>query len=371
MKVGSALDRHRAADMDVGGLDLAPGEADRGEQIEARIGELLGRDAELGDDLLAQGPLVEHELDVEGGGQRLLDLLDRLGGEALLLERGVVDAGRLREAAVADRVGLDLGDLRLGIAEHAQSLRHRPVDDLEVAAAGELLELDQREIGLDAGGVAIHHQADGAGRRDHRDLRIAVAVLLAELERTVPGGLGVLDQALVGAGLVVERDRRGRHLLVAGALAVRRAAVIADHPQHVLAVFLVAREGAEQARHLGRGGIADAGEDGGQRAGDLAAGIRVVGEARRHQQPAEIGVAQPERAELVAELGDLARGELCHQHRDFEHHRPQPDGVLVALDVELPRRVVPERQQVHRGEIAGGVVEEHVFRARIGRADRS
>ena len=157
------------------------------EEVEARVGELLRRDAERGHEVLAQGPLVERELDVEGGRKRLLHLLDRLRGEALLLERGVVDAGRLAEAAVADGIGLDLGDLRFGVAEHAQGLRHRAVDDLEVAAAGELLELDQREVGLDAGGVAIHHQADGAGRRDHRDLRVAVAVLLAERERAVPG----------------------------------------------------------------------------------------------------------------------------------------------------------------------------------------
>ena len=45
--------------------------------------------------------------------------------------------------------------------------------------------------------------------------------------------------------------------------------------------------------------------------------------------------------------------------------------MLIALDVELARGLVPERQQVHRGEIAGGVVEEHVFRARIRCADRS
>src|SRR5262249_54086885 len=157
-------------DVDVGGLDLALAEAERGEKIEARIGELLGRDAELGDEILAQGPLVERELDVEGGGQRLLDLLDRLARETLLLQRGVVDGGRLPEAAVADRISLDLGDLRFAVAEHAQRLRHRPVDDLEVAAAGELLELDQREVGLDAGGVAVHHQAYGAGGRDHADL---------------------------------------------------------------------------------------------------------------------------------------------------------------------------------------------------------
>ena len=97
LEVRRALDRHGAADMDVGGLDLALGEAERGEQVEARVGELLGRDAERGHEVLAQGPLVEGELDVEGGRQRLLHLLDRLRGEALRLERGVVDAGRLAE----------------------------------------------------------------------------------------------------------------------------------------------------------------------------------------------------------------------------------------------------------------------------------
>src|SRR6476661_2382703 len=62
------------------------------------------------------------------------------------------------------------------IAERAQRLGDSAVDDLEVAAAGELLEFHQREIGLDAGGVAIHDKADGAGRRHHRYLRVAVAI---------------------------------------------------------------------------------------------------------------------------------------------------------------------------------------------------
>ena len=148
------------------------------------------------------------------------------------------------------------------------------------------------------------------------------------------------------------------------------AAVVANDPQHVLAVLLVAGEGAEEPGHFGRGGIAHPGHDGGERARDLAAGVRIVGQARRHQQAAEIGVAQAERAELEGELRDLARGELRHQHRDFEHHGPQPHRVLVAFEVELPRGLVAERQQVHGGEIARRVVEEHVFRARIAGADR-
>ena len=133
---------------------------------------------------------------------------------------------------MADRIGDDLGDLALAVAEHAQRFRHGAVDDLEVAAAGELLEFHQREVGLDAGGVAIHHQADGAGRRDHARLRVAIAVRFAERERAVPGRLGVRRELLIGIGLVVERHRRCRHLLVAGALAVGGAAMIAHHAQH-------------------------------------------------------------------------------------------------------------------------------------------
>src|SRR4026209_526927 len=64
--------------------------------------------------------------------------------------------------------------------------RQALVDDLEVAAARELLELDQREVRLDAGGVAIHDEPDGAGGGQHRDLGIAVAELLAEADRAVP-----------------------------------------------------------------------------------------------------------------------------------------------------------------------------------------
>ena len=117
------------------------------------------------------------------------------GVKPLAFKRRGIDRRRVAERAVADRIGDDLGDLVLGVAEHAQRLRHRAVDDLEVAAAGELFELHQREVGLDAGGVAIHHEADGAGRRHHARLRIAVAVRLAEFERAIPGALGVLRHA--------------------------------------------------------------------------------------------------------------------------------------------------------------------------------
>ncbi len=89
--------------------------------------------------------------------------------------------------------GVDVADdgvgLVGGVAQLEQRGRHGVVHDLDHAAAHQLLVLHQRQVGLDAGGVAIHHEADGARGRQHRDLRVAVAELLAVLQGFVPGAL--------------------------------------------------------------------------------------------------------------------------------------------------------------------------------------
>ena len=182
-----ALQGHRAADVDVGGLDLGLGEAEPGRAGRSRVVQLLGGNLQrLRQEIRAQVPFVEDELDVEGARERLFKLCDNRVGEALGAQGRDVDAGRRRERGVADGVGDDLGDLRLVVAERAQRLGDGAVDDLEIAAAGELLELHQREVGLDAGRVAIHHEADRAGRGDDGDLRVAVAVLSPSSSASLP-----------------------------------------------------------------------------------------------------------------------------------------------------------------------------------------
>ena len=106
----------------------------------------------------------------------------------------------------------------LRVAEAAQRRLDRLVDDLEVAAAGELLELHEREVGLDAGRVAIHHEADRAGRRDDGDLRVAVARDLADRERVVP------HDAREGPRLLREERRGMRHRRDASGLRIRSSA---------------------------------------------------------------------------------------------------------------------------------------------------
>src|SRR5260370_23604408 len=71
LEEGRAFERHGAAAIGVGGLDVGFAEAQRRQQVEGdvvelRVGEAEGRLAEL----LAQRPFVEGELDVEGTGER-------------------------------------------------------------------------------------------------------------------------------------------------------------------------------------------------------------------------------------------------------------------------------------------------------------
>ena len=270
---------------------------------------------------------------------------------------------------MAHGIGDDLLDLLGVVAQRAERFRHRLVDDLEVAAASELLELHQREVRLDAGGVAIHDQADRAGRRDDGRLGVAVAVLLAQRDREVPGAAGGNCQVLVLEVGFVECHRNGAQVLVADGCAIGGAAVVAHDPQHVLAVLGEAVERTELLRHLGGGGIGDARHDGRDGSADRAALVAVIGDAGGHEQAADIGEAEAQRAELVGELGDLLGRELRHHHRNLEHHGPQADGMFEGGNVELARHRIAELQQVQGGEVAGRIVEEHIFRTRIRGAD--
>ena len=87
--------------------------------------------------------------------------------------------GRPFDRVVRVDVVEDAADRRLVVAQLPQGHRHGPVDDLEHAAAGQLLVLDQGDVGLDAGRVAVHHEGDRAGRGQHGDLAVAIAVLAA------------------------------------------------------------------------------------------------------------------------------------------------------------------------------------------------
>src|ERR1035437_10053132 len=115
---------------------------------------------------------------------------------------------RLQFGSALDSAGgIDVGDDLLHlfgrVAQFDEGGGDGIVDDLDDAAAHQLLVLDEREIGLDAGGIAIHHEADGAGGRDHGHLRVAIAALAAAFVSVVPALPGALHH---GGGHAVGID---------------------------------------------------------------------------------------------------------------------------------------------------------------------
>ena len=341
------------------------------QQLERGVVDLVGRHLQCVENkLFADHPLVEDELDVECGCEAALDFCQNFVGEPFDFQRRVIDGRRLPQRGVTDRVGFHLGDLGLPVTERAKRLRHRLVDDFEVSATGKLLELDQCKIWLDPRRVAIHHQADGAGRRHNGRLRIAEAVCLAKFDRAVPCTLCRGDKLFVMARCVIKRHRWHTQSFVARFLPVGRASVIADDAQHVAGVVVIAWERPELFRHFGARRIGNAGHDRRDRTADRAAFGRIVADAGRHQQPADVGKAEAERAIPIAQLGDFLGWELRHENGDFKNDGPQPASVLETGGVE-DAVLGPEHHQVQRRQIAGSVIEEHVLRARVRRADRS
>ena len=91
---------------------------------------------------------------------------------------------------------------------------------------------------------------------------------------------------------------------------------------------------AHRGRHLGRLAVAAAGHERGDRAGDVAALVRVVREAVGHQERAEVRVAQAELAERAGVLADLLGRVARRRDDDLLREEHDVDGVLEALDVE-------------------------------------
>ena len=330
LEVRSAFERHRPANMDVCCFDVSLREAEEGEEFERRIIQLIRRNIKRpGEEVVAQRPFVEHELDVEGRRHALFNSGDLLIREALGAQRRMVDAGSLCNRTMANGIGFDFCNLAFRIAECAERFWHRAVDDLEVTATGELLELHEREVRFDTGRVAIHHETDRAGRRDHGCLRIAIAMLFTECERFVPRDFRAFDEDRLRARLMIKRNWVHAELFIPIGFAMRSAAMVAHHAQHVISVLFVAREWAQFLRHFSGGLVSNAGHDCGERAADCTALIGIIRNAVRHQEAANIGVAQAKRAVFVGEFSNFLGRELRHQHRDLEHHRPQTNSMFV------------------------------------------
>ena len=305
--------------------------------------------------------------------------------EGRALRRGAlhrtIDRGQSHvEAQRTHHVGHHVIRLLSRVAERANRWTQRLVGDLEVTTTRELLELHEREVGLDARRVAVHEKTDGARWRDDGGLRVAETKLLAVTERIIPAcdraiekisGVRQIDAAVRDERVVDRHWTNAKVLiLVAGACHTHRGAtVIAHDAQHRLAVLRVAREGAMLSGEECALSVGTACEHRGEHAAHRATFFAVVWNARLHEHRAEVRVTKAERAVAPREISDFLRRERCHEHRHLEDDRPEADCVLVAFNIEATRLCVVELHEVDRREIAGRVVEEHVLGARIARVD--
>ena len=268
---------------------------------------LVGQVDGLGDGSGEEGLRGGHHHDVA----HVMDGARALCGlEAAIEDRQVLgaDAGRALDGAGGVDIADDGVDILRRIAELEEGFGDGVVDDLDHAAADQLLVLDQSQVGLDAGGVAVHHEADGAGGGQDCGLGVAIAVLFSVNQGRIPALTAGVDQGVeLGHGKGIAAQARSADVVDLGAMH-------ADHVQEGLAVdveagasaTLVADTGGQRScrgdwravgRHDGRLQVGLAGENGGEYGGHVAAGVGVVGQAHGHQQRPQVGVAQPERAD--------------------------------------------------------------------------
>ena len=100
----------------------------------------------------------------------------------------------------------------------------------------------------------------------------------------------------------------------------------------------------------------------------VAAGVAVVRQAARHQQRAEVRVAEAERTIGVAVLPDRLGRIARVVDDDLLRGDERANRRLVGHDVELAV-VLHELHQVDRRQVARRVVQEHVLGARVARVD--
>ena len=242
----------------------------------------------------------------------------------------------------------------LRVAELLEGPRDRQVDDLHRATTDELLELHEREVRLDARGVAVHHEADGPGRGQHRRLGVAVAVLLTELDDLVPrlGGSAV--------DVLVHDPKRADRVVGSG--------VLAHDPLVGVRVPGVPGIRANNTGQLSRTLVGGTGEQRGDGGRERAPTLGVVAVAGGHEQRAEVGVADAELAVVARGDADRLGREVREADRDV-HRRDDELGHLLELRGVEGVVVLEELEQVQRGQVARGVIERHVLRARVGRGD--
>src|SRR6185369_7321139 len=257
--------------------------------------------------------------------------------------------------------GVDEADdgvaLVFGVAELEERRWNRLIDDLDHSAADQLFEFNEREIGFDAGGIAIHHEADGSGGGQYGDLRVAVSVLFAVSESLIPTVARGIEEFLGNVAAVDVVDRSAMHAddveegfaidVEAGA----RATWSSLFAILLLESFSGGRKRGALLGNLRRLEIGLSAHDGRERGGIVASGIGVVRQASGHEKSTEVCVTESEGTEVMRVAADGFRRITGVVDEDLLRGDEHIDSMAICGDVE--GSVGRELEQVHRREVAG------------------
>ena len=150
---------------------------------------------------------------------------------------------------------------------------------------------------------------------------------------------------------------------------LHRVPVHLHHVEHRLLVVAIPRERPHVGRYLTRRQVALPVQQRRQRAADAATGVAVVGNPHRHQQTAQVRVAQPQRTEQVRVLGDRRRritGMIDQDLLRCDVNRTRPAEPLNVERAVLTLHLL----EVDARQVARRIVQEHVLAARVRRIDR-
>ena len=249
---------------------------------------------------------------------------------------GLIEIRSTNDRTVVGDVGDDLLSLLGGVAEVLEGTRHRLVDDLHRAAADHLLELDQREVWFDTGGIAVHHEANGASRGKNGRLGIAETIGMPELDDLVPLCLGGGQDSGV---IVVQRVN-----LTVGI----------TMPSHDclmwLSVFGVSAIGTDDGSQFSGTPVGDASHEGRDGSCEGTSTIRVVTQAQRHEKGAQVGISDTELTEVTCRLTNGLSREVSKANGDIHRGDDEFNSSGEFLDVEMVI-FVEELQQVKASQV--------------------
>ena len=251
-------------------------------------------------------------------------------------------------------IGQDLLNFVFTVTELAKRHAHRLIRNFEKPTTYEFLVLDESNIGLHPRGVAIHHKGDGPGRSQHRDLGVLEPVFAAFFHCRIPNFTRSTEQLRADTVVI--------HL-------VRSVPVHTDHFQEWLPIhseFLKRTHGMCNFRAHQVGLAAHQRCD---RSRKIPALVAVVGLPLGHQKSPEIRVTETQWPEKVTvflnRLGGVAR-EIDQYLLGKNRQRHRRTKV-----VHLERLIlgIDEGHQVQARQIAGRIVQEHIFGTGVTRID--